>query len=297
MNPPIVIGLLLACACAVGTNVAAVLKHRGANAVPTVRARHPLRSVRELLGSRWFAGGMAIGMFAGALHIVALALAPLSTVQVVLAAGVVLLAGIAQRVLGHRVPRRQRVGLIAVAAGLTMLVLAFPRLHGAHGSFGPSTLTAFEAAVALAGCAFAAVPRLRLLLAHRGVLLGAAAGAFFGVSDIAVKALTGLVGSGAAATAGPLLAMAIAGGAAAQFAAVRGLQEGDAVAVIAITGVAANVANIVGGIVVFGDPIAHGPLAWLAQSIGFVLVVLGSAFVPAGRSGPSRELRSTLSPA
>jgi hypothetical protein len=46
-----------------------------------------------LLRSRWFALGMGLAVCAGVLHIVALALAPRSIVQVVLADGVVLLAG------------------------------------------------------------------------------------------------------------------------------------------------------------------------------------------------------------
>lgn len=295
MSLPVLLGPLMAAGCALATNVASVLKHRGANAVPALRVRHPLRGIRELFASRWFAAGMGLAMFAGALHIVALALAPISIVQVVLAAGVLLLAGVAERLLGCTVPRRQRIGLLAASAGLAMLVLSGPPIDGAHGSFGTLTLAGFEAAVAVAGCALATGLRLRVLPAHRGVLLGAAGGAFFGLSDIAVKAVTGLVGTGSVATAGPWLAMAIAGGVAAQFAAVRGLQEGDAVPVIAITGVTANVANILSGIVVFGDPLAHGPLAWLTQSLAFVLVVLGSALVPAGGSASRDGLPSTLS--
>jgi hypothetical protein len=98
MSLPILFGLLLAAGCAVATNVASVLKHRGANAVPALRLRHPLRSVRLLFGSRWFALGMGLAVCAGVLHIVALALAPMSIVQVVLAGGVVLLAGAAEAV-------------------------------------------------------------------------------------------------------------------------------------------------------------------------------------------------------
>ena len=40
------------------------------------------------------------------------------------------------------------------------------------------------------------------------------------------------------------------------YASARGLQDGDAVPVIAVTGTAANIAGIAGGIVVFGDPMA-----------------------------------------
>jgi drug/metabolite transporter (DMT)-like permease len=281
VTPQILVGLLLATGCAVATNVASVLKHRGANAVPPLRIRTPLRSLRLLLGSRWFALGFGLALLAGVMHIAALALAPMSVVQVVLAAGVVLLAGLATRLLGCVVPLRQRIGLFAAAAGLALLVVCGPHLQGAHSSFGWRTLVGFEALVAAAGLVLACGPRHRRLLHHRGVLLGAAGGAFFGLSDVAVKAITGLAGHGAAATAiAPWLTIALTGGIAAQVFAVRGLQEGEAVPVIALTGVTANIANIAGGVLVFGDPLAHGPVAWTGQTLAFVLVVFGSALVP-----------------
>ena len=49
--------------------------------------------------------------------------------------------------------------------------------------------------------------------------------------------------------------MAIAGSVGAFYASARSLQDGEAVAVIAITGTAANISGIAGGILVFGDPL------------------------------------------
>ena len=87
------------------------------------------------------------------------------------------------------------------------------------------------------------------------------------------------------------------------YASARGLQDGDAVPVIAVTGTAANIAGIAGGIVVFGDPMAGSPLGVVLQSLAFVLVVVacgadaraGRAAVPAAarplaraRTGASR---------
>ncbi len=286
-------GLLLAAGCAVATNVASVLKHRGANAVPAFRVESPIRSLRMLLRSRWFAVGLALAQVAGILHIASLALAPMSVVQVVLAAGVVLLAGLAERILGCAVPRRQRIGLFCAAAGLALLVVCMPQLRGAHGSCGWPTLLGFEAVVLLSGLALAFTQRIASFAAHRGVLLGAAGGAFFGLSDVAVKAITGLVGQGAAGAAVPWLIVAVTGGIAAQVFAVRGLQEGEAVPVIGLTGVTANIANIAGGIVVFGDPLGHGPLAWSGETLAFILVVAGSALVPSSgtrRAEPARSV-------
>lgn len=52
-------------------------------------------------------------------------------------------------------------------------------------------------------------------------------------------------------------------------------------AVIAFTSVAANLAAIMGGILVFRDPIGIGALAIVARVIAFGLVITGAAFMPA----------------
>ena len=67
---------------------------------------------------------------------------------------------------------------------------------------------------------------------------------------------------GRARAAEPWLLMAIVASVAAFYASAKGLQDGEAVPVIAITGTAANVAGIVGGIVVFGDPLSGTRSCW-----------------------------------
>ncbi len=65
------------------------------------------------------------------------------------------------------------------------------------------------------------------------------------------------------------------------FASARGLQDGEAVPVIAVTGTAANIAGIAGGIVVFGDPVAGSTAGVLLQALAFVLVIVAAALMPA----------------
>src|SRR5215203_2475089 len=85
------LGILFALACAVATQLGFLYKHRGANAAPRVDVRHPVRTVRSLFASKWFAIGMAVALGAWILHVAALAFAPLSVVQAVLSTGVVIL--------------------------------------------------------------------------------------------------------------------------------------------------------------------------------------------------------------
>jgi len=275
-------GILLALACAFVTNLGFLYKHRGACAAPPVDLRHPLRSGRALFASKWFALGMLVAAGAWILHVGALALAPMSIVQAVLAGGVVLLAVMAERLFGFSVGRRQWIGLGLTGVGLALLGLTLPVAHGAHSQFSLGGMISFEAALVLIGGLLIIGPRIGAPGEHHGVMLGAAAGVLFGVSDISIKALTGLVGhGGVGAFLSPWLLVAIVASVAAFYASARGLQDGEAVPVIAVTGAAANVAGIAGGIVVFGDPLPSHPLALVAQALAFVLVIVAGALTPA----------------
>src|SRR6202161_2371446 len=94
------LGILLALACAFVANLGFFFKYRGANAVPRIDLRHPFHSVRLLYSSKWFTLGMIIATASWGLHVAALALAPMSVIQVSLAAGMVLLRAIAERMFG-----------------------------------------------------------------------------------------------------------------------------------------------------------------------------------------------------
>jgi len=277
------LGISLSLACAFVANLGFFYKYRGANEVRTVTVRHPLRSARALFASKWFAVGMLVAAASWALHVAALALAPMSVVQVSLAGGVVLIAVMADRLFGFRVGRRQWVGLWMTAAGLVLLALTLPALHGADSRFSQAGMISFEAGLFGVGGLLIMGPRMGGRAEHHGVMLGAAAGVLFGVSDTAIKALTGIVGAhGLLALAlSPWLAVAAAASVVAFYASARGLQDGDAVPVIAITGTAANIAGIAGGIIVFGDPVAGGPIGIACQALAFVLVVVAAALLPA----------------
>jgi hypothetical protein len=277
------LGILLALACAFVANLAFFFKYRGANAVAKVRMSRPLRSARALYSSKWFALGMLIAATSWGLHAAALALAPMSVIQVALAAGVVFIAVMAERLFGFEVGQRQWVGLSLTAGGLVMLGVTLPAMHGAHSQFSELAMICFEAGLFGLGGLLLVGPRIGGPVEHHGVMLGAAAGILFGVSDTAIKALTGILGAhGLTGLAmSPWLAVAVLASIVAFYASARGLQDGEAVPVIAVTGTSANIAGIAGGIVVFGDPMAGSPVGIVLQAVALVLVVAASALMPA----------------
>ena len=65
------------------------------------------------------------------------------------------------------------------------------------------------------------------------------------------------------------------------YASAGGLQLGPGVQVIALTSVAANLTAIVGGILVFRDPVGRGPVEITGRMIAFCLVIVGAALIPA----------------
>jgi drug/metabolite transporter (DMT)-like permease len=275
-------GILLALACALTTNVGFLLKHRGACEAPAVDMRRPLWSAKGLFASRYFAIGMLVACVAWIFHVAALAVAPLSLVQTVLAAGVVLLAFMADRVFGLRICRRQWIGLGLTAAGLIMLGLSLPAVKGAHSHFSLPGMIAFEAGLIIAGSLLIMGPRMGASTRHYGFMLGAAAGILFGVSDVAIKAISGMVGSeGVIGLVSPWTLITVLVSIAAFYASAKGLQNGDPVPVIAVTGTAANVAGIVGGIIVFGDPLSAHPVTLAIECLAFVLVIFAAWLTPA----------------
>jgi drug/metabolite transporter (DMT)-like permease len=275
----LILGVAFAIACALTTNVGFLYKHRGACQAPAVDIRHPLATARALFSCKLFAIGMLVASGAWLFHVAAMSVAPLSLVQAVLAGGVVLLAVIAERAFGLRISRRQWGGIVLTAAGLLLLGLSLPAVHGAHSRFSVPAMVAFEGVLVAAGTLLVIGPRIGAPREHHGFMLGAASGILFGVSDVAIKAISGEVGAhGLLGLGTPWMLMAVGASIAAFYASAKGLQDGEAVPVIAITGTAANIAGIVGGIVVFGDPLSGHPVMLGLECAAFVLV-LGAAWL------------------
>jgi drug/metabolite transporter (DMT)-like permease len=289
------IGILLALLCACASNLAFLYKHRGACTACTVDIRHPLRTAISLWSQRWFAIGMLVGGGAWLLHVAAISLAPLSIVQAVLSSGLVLLAVMADRLFGFKVGPRQWWGLAMTCVGLILLGITLPASHGASSSFSVTAMIAFEAGLFGLGALFIMGPQLGGPAEHHGVMLAAAAGVLFGVCNLGVKALTGIAGADGfmGILLSPWFWVALGGSATAFYASARSLQDGEAVAVIAITGTAANIATIAGGIIVFGDPLPNDAFGIAVQAVAFVLVIVASALTPA----PVRAARAAAAPA
>ena len=277
------LGIALALACAAMANLGMLCKHRGACEAPEMRVRSPLRSIAALFRSRWWTLGFAVAAVAWVLHVAAMALAPLSLVQAVIAGGLVLLAFPAQRYFNHRLGRREWIGLGLAAVGLGFLAGTVPHANESYG-YSVATLIGFEAVTIGIGLLLFASGILRRGTVCHGVVLGLSSGFLIGVSNVAIKALTEGLGAGVDTLASPWTVVAAVAGLGAFFALARGMQLGEAVPVIVTASIASNCAAILGGVVVFGDPIGSGLAESLARGGAFVAVIAAAALMP----GPVR---------
>jgi hypothetical protein len=274
------LGLLLALATAFVSILGFLYKHRGAVSAPPVEWRHPVRSTAALFRNRWWVIGILVAMGGWVFHVAALALAPITLVQSVIAGGLVLLTVIAQRMFGLSVTRREWVGVALTAAGLAFLAATLGEAGDSeYGDYDTSTLVLYVGLLALAS-----VPLMLLSgrsRAHAGTMLAAAAGLQWGASDVTIKAATGdlaelgplvlFTPEAAAITALSLLGLMVS---------ARSLQLGEAVGVIAVTSAAANLSTIASGLIVFGEPLPDSDLGVAVRLLAFALVVLAAALTP-----------------
>jgi hypothetical protein len=262
------LGLALALLASLALNGSYLLQHVGGRAAPAVTPRHPLRTLRGLLGSRVWAAGLAVGLLGWALHVGALARAPLSLVQAFGAGGLALAVPVGTRVLRERLARGELAAVGLMVAALALLAAGVP----APASGGAMPVRALAAYLAIAACAAAALAARR----PSPPLWGAAAGILYGAADAATKAATIAVhrGSAPAAVAWVVVVLALSGCAFLCF--QRGLQAGAAVAVVALMTAATNAVATLGGVLVLGDPIGRGPAAALAHVLALAAIGVGA---------------------
>jgi drug/metabolite transporter (DMT)-like permease len=323
MELKLIVGLIFAVATAVATNLAFLWKHRGAVAAPAVNMRTPVRSAADLFRSKWWAIGWAVAVVGWVFHVGAIALAPLSLAQAVIAGGFVILAVLAERLFGFELRRRQWGGIALVAIGLAILGVTTPTTVE-QTRYSLVAIAAFQAVLLAVGLLLVLVTHATAVhhegpiddtsadhdrrgdqypstggapqapvTAHTtrrghskwaGILLGTAAGIAFGVSDVSIKALAEEVISAPLAIVSPWAVTALIASIGAFYASARSLQIGEAIAVITATTSAANLSTISGGIIVFGERIGDDWLEIALRLSAFGLVVAGAMLMP----GPMR---------
>ena len=283
MSSSVFIGLVLAFCCAVVALLGFLFKQRGAAGAPAVQWRHPVRSTVALFKNGWWTLGIVVAMGAWLFHVGALALAPISYVQSVIAGGLVLLTPMADRIFGLDVSPREWLGVAVAAAGLALLAVTVGEgAREAYDDFQTGTLLAYVSV--LTALAIACMVAVRGDTGRTGPVLAVAAGLLWGASDVGIKAGAGdIADDGLWVLLTPLAAMITALSLFGLVVSARSLQLGPPVAVIAVTSAAANLVTIAAGPAVFGEPLPESTGALVLRLVAFAAVIGGACLAPGPR--------------
>ena len=284
------LGLLLAVACSVVASLGFLLKQKGAAGAPAVEWRHPLKSTAALFSNRWWTLGILVAMAAWGFHVAALALAPISLVQSVIAGGLALLTVLADRLFGLEVSRREWIGVLITAAGLALLAATLGDTGDSkHGDWAVGGLTLYVGLATLGAVVAAATVRGDPPSA--GPVLGLSAGMLWGASDVSIKALSGRLSDlHLLVLVHPLALVILLLSLVGLVVSARSLQLGPSVAVIAITTTAGNIVTIAAGPIVFGEPLPDSTPLLVLRILAFALVCLAAGLTP-GPTDPADQIQ------
>jgi len=292
------LGVGFAVATAFGSVVGFLYKQRGAMQSPRVDPHRPVRTSLSLFRSRWYVLGIVVAQASWGTHAAALALAPISLVQSVIAGGLVLVTVVSDRLFGLPVTRREWIGVGAAAVGLAFLAATTGTGGGAENHYTASTLVLYVGGLTALALVLALVSG-RVPLAP-GIVLALSAGLLWAGSDTSIKAASGDLGRlGVGVVLTPLALVILVLSLVGLSVSARSLQVGEPVGVIAATSAAANLTTIAAGPIVFGETLPSSPAALVLHLAAFVLVIVAVVLAPAapGRSaGRVNEGEAALSP-
>jgi hypothetical protein len=269
----IAFALLITLISACLLNVGYLLQHSVASQAPPLSLRHPVASVRSLLGNRRWLSGLATEAAGWLLYVAALALAPLSLVQATAAGGIGILAIMVARVTHVPLSGRERMGVLLSVLGLALLGVS---LLGSHNEGSPSGYVWITVWLVASAIASAVSIRLSRVIGG-GAAWGLAAGILFAGGDVATK----MAVSGSAANVaflGCLIVFYATGTAVLQ----AGFQRGSALTIAGLATLLTNALPIAAGMLVFHEPFPGG---WIGATrvIAFAAVISG-AFLLSSRT-------------
>ena len=269
------LGLLLALITSLMSVVGFFLKHAGAVAAPAVEWRRPWASTVALFKVPVYTLGCVVATTSWGFHVGALALAPISVVQSVIAGGLVFVTVLAGRVFHQPVTRREWIGVALTAAGLAFLAATLDgTTDSAHADYDELTLLFAVGAATVAGS----------LLAFRsrtGPPLAVAAGLMWAGSDVTIKALSGKTDDlGIGVLIHPFALVILVLSLVGLLISARSLQLGPVVSVIALTSATANALTIAAGPALFKEPLPDDIGALLIRLAAFALVITAASLTP-----------------
>jgi len=269
---------VLAFASAVVINLAYLREHEAAAALPALSLRHPIRSVRLLVGDRAWLFGFAMESVGFLIYVAALALAPLSLVQSISAGGIGVLAFASARLQRRKLAGVEIVGVLLSVLGLAALAASLVGGKAKEGGGDIVPILLWLGATAVIAAVLVVVGRR-----HWGAAVanGIAGGLFFSIGDISTKLVT--QGGARVAFVALMLVGYFLGTALLQI----GYQAGGALTVAGLATLVTNALPIAAGTVVLDEPL---PTGWhgVIRVLAFAAVVTGAVLLARLQPGRTR---------
>jgi hypothetical protein len=224
--------------------------------------------------ARWLLG-TGLSILGWPLQIVALLLAPLVVVQPALAAGLLVLMFLAQRMLHEHAGRLEYVAMAAIVLGVIGAGLAAPPRTASHGSED------LAITIVLAGLGVAALLpyALRLLTHPPASVTMVGAGLAGGWSGVATKLASDDLAQGRLGLAAVWGLSTAAASALGVLSEMSALQERPAIQVAPVVFVTQTVIPIVVAPLLFGESFADTPLGGVPLSASLALLIAGAALL------------------
>jgi drug/metabolite transporter (DMT)-like permease len=294
MSPGPYAGIGLALLAAAAYNVGVILEKRALGRMPALDVRRVVHVVTGLLTDPAWLAGFGLMLTGLACQVIVLTFEPVSVVQPVLASGVALLLVLSRLVLGERLGRAEFWCVAAMAVTLVLLALSASEgsTAGHHASAG------WMAAVMIPSIVIGLLVACRPLRAPAGprraraISFGIGTGVLYGVSALAIKALSGILvrhqGVASLVTgivSSPYLYVLAGCSAAGMLLFQAGLQSCRASIMVPVSSVSGSVYFVIAGTWLFHErlPAAPDKLALRLAAI----VVAGLVLVTLARQDPA----------
>jgi drug/metabolite transporter (DMT)-like permease len=278
MTARTIVAIVLAALSTTLTNVAYLLEHDAAAALPVLSMRRPLHSVRLLLSDRSWLFGFAMETSGFLLYAAALALAELSLVQSINAGGIGVLAYVSARMGRRRLGRRELSGVLLSVLGLLALAVSLVGGSTAHGHGSTAAILIWLGA---SGGAAVLVLLLGRPIFGTAAAAGIAGGLLFSIGDISTK----LVTQGGVRTG--FLVTLILGYSLGTVLLQIGYQAGGALTVAGLATLLTNALPIAAGAVVLDESVPSGVYGGL-RILAFAAVTVGGVLLASPQSPPAR---------
>lgn len=280
-----VIGIPLALLATTSYSFGLILEKRALGMMPEIDLRHVVRVIMRLATTPAWLGGFALMLTGLACQTAVLTFEPVSVVQPVLSAGVVVVLVLSRLILRERLGGGELWCVIAVAVSVILIALSVTGTSGGVGHHAsPAAMAAVAIPSAIIGLLIGA-SSLRRASRHRapatGVAFGLGTGLLYGVASLGTKGMAGILvhhhGVAAIAEAllgSPYLYLFAACTVTAMLIYQAGLQSCRASIIIPVSNITGSVYFIIVGTLLFHEQLPASPVKLALRLASITMTVL-----------------------